>query len=60
MKAILCAEMSIPGQMIEDVKIAVSDDSVIHFVGRSGGALLSEEEIRKSVEAIMKGAEKNE
>lgn len=60
LKAVLCAEMSIPGQMIEDVKMAVNNDSIIQFVGRSGGALLAEEEIRNSVEAIMKGADENE
>jgi pyruvate/2-oxoacid:ferredoxin oxidoreductase alpha subunit len=42
---ILCAEMSIPGQMIEDVLIAAPDKSKVKFIGRSGGILLSADEV---------------
>lgn len=43
-KKILVVEMS-EGQMLEDVRLAVQDDSKIKFYGRSGGGIPTEEEI---------------
>jgi 2-oxoglutarate ferredoxin oxidoreductase subunit alpha len=58
-RGILCAEMSIPGQMVDDVKMAVSDLSKVHFVGHSGGILLSAEEIyAEAVQILEKVGEK--
>jgi 2-oxoglutarate ferredoxin oxidoreductase subunit alpha len=35
-KAVVCAEMSL-GQMVDDVRIAVSGSAPVHFYGRTGG-----------------------
>ncbi len=42
----LTVEMS-AGQMVEDVRLAIEDDKRIHFYGRTGGSVPSEEEIIK-------------
>lgn len=52
-KKILCLEMSIPGQMVEDVKLAVDDKSKVAFFGRSGGVLISDEEIVDQIMALV-------
>ncbi len=49
----LVVEMS-AGQMVEDVRLAVQDDSRVSFYGRMGGGIPSEEEIIKQVEDIIK------
>jgi 2-oxoglutarate ferredoxin oxidoreductase subunit alpha len=60
-KYILCAEMSIPGQMIEDVLMAARDKSMVKFVGRSGGILLSTEEVyERAVALLERDKEKSE
>jgi len=33
------------GQMVEDVRLAVQDDSKVEFYGRPGGGLPSQEEL---------------
>ena len=47
-KAVLCVEMS-TGQMVEDVKLAVSGDAPVHFFGRTGGVVPTEEEIHAEI-----------
>lgn len=47
----LVVEMS-AGQMIEDVRLAVQDDKRVHFYGRTGGGIPSEEEIIEKVAGI--------
>jgi len=49
----LTVEMS-AGQMVEDVMLAVEDKKRIHFYGRTGGGMPSEEEIVKKALAIWK------
>jgi 2-oxoglutarate ferredoxin oxidoreductase subunit alpha len=44
----LVVEMN-AGQMVEDVRLAVQDDSRVVFYGRTGGGIPSEEEIMKHV-----------
>jgi 2-oxoglutarate ferredoxin oxidoreductase subunit alpha len=43
-KRIVVVEMS-EGQMVEDVRLSVMDDSKIKFYGRSGGGIPTEDEI---------------
>ncbi|MFH1247662.1 MAG: 3-methyl-2-oxobutanoate dehydrogenase subunit VorB [Candidatus Omnitrophota bacterium] len=47
----LVLEMSY-GQMVEDVKLAVNGRAVVEFLGRSGGGILSEDEIIKYAKSI--------
>ena len=46
----LVVEMS-AGQMVEDVRLAVQDDSRVSFYGRTGGGIPEEEEIAQKLEA---------
>lgn len=48
----LVAEMS-AGQMIEDVRLAVQDDSRVAFSGRTGGGVHTEEEIITAIEKLI-------
>jgi len=54
-KHILCAELAIPGQMIEDVKLAVGGKVPINSVARSGGVLIQDVEIIDKAREIMGG-----
>jgi len=47
-KKVLVVEMS-SGQMLEDVRLAVGDDSKISFYGRMGGGIPAKEEIDKEI-----------
>ena len=47
-KKFLVVEMSY-GQMVEDVRLAINGRSPVEFLGRSGGGVLSEEDIAKKV-----------
>ncbi len=47
-KKVLTVEMSL-GQMVEDVRLAVQDDSKVDFYGRTGGMLPESEEIIRKV-----------
>ena len=49
----LTVEMS-AGQMVEDVRMAVSDDKRVHFYGRTGGGVPGEEEIIEKTLSIKK------
>ncbi|MCX5688117.1 MAG: 3-methyl-2-oxobutanoate dehydrogenase subunit VorB [Candidatus Omnitrophica bacterium] len=50
-KSFLVVEMSC-GQMIEDVKLAIDCARPVHFYGRTGGEISSEDEIIKEIENI--------
>ena len=50
-KSFLVVEMSC-GQMIEDVKLAIDCARPVHFYGRTGGEIPSEDEIIKEIENI--------
>ena len=52
----LTVEMS-AGQMMEDVRLAVQDDSRVSFYGRTGGGVPSEEEIVSEAKRIQQGDE---
>jgi 2-oxoglutarate/2-oxoacid ferredoxin oxidoreductase subunit alpha len=54
-RALLVVEMSM-GQMLDDVKIAVSGRRPIAFFGRTGGIVPTPEEVVKQVEALLGGA----
>ena len=47
----LVVEMSC-GQMVEDVKLSIECQKPVHFYGRSGGGVPTEEEIVKEIEKI--------
>lgn len=51
-KKVLVIEMS-TGQMIEDVRLAVENDRKIHFHGRTGGGIPTEEDIIGEVNKIF-------
>jgi len=51
-KHVLVTELS-AGQMIEDVKLALHDKVPIHFHGRTGGNLISPEDVMKVAEEIL-------
>jgi 2-oxoglutarate ferredoxin oxidoreductase subunit alpha len=48
----LVVEMS-AGQMVEDVRLAVQDDERVHFHGRTGGGVPTEEEIIGEIRKII-------
>jgi 2-oxoglutarate/2-oxoacid ferredoxin oxidoreductase subunit alpha len=50
-KKVLVIEMNC-GQMLDDVKIAVKNDSRIFFYGRPGGGVPTPEEILKEMKKI--------
>ena len=50
-KAILVVEINM-GQMLEDVKLAVGDKVPVHFYGRAGGGIPTEEEILKRIKNL--------
>lgn len=51
-KGILDVEMSIPAQMVEDVKYAIGDTIPIKTYGRSGGTIVIRDEIVDAVKAL--------
>lgn len=51
-EAFLTVEMSC-GQMVEDVRLGIECRKPVHFYGRSGGGVPTEEEIVKEIEKIM-------
>jgi Pyruvate:ferredoxin oxidoreductase and related 2-oxoacid:ferredoxin oxidoreductases, alpha subunit len=48
-KGILIAEMTIPSQMIDDVRLGVSRDIPLATFGRSGGVVMQEEELTEAM-----------
>ena len=59
-KGIIDIEMTIPGQMKEDVAAAVARRAPVYEYGRSGGVLLTDFETRQAVEAIIRGEKEAE
>ncbi len=49
----LVVEMS-AGQMLEDVRLAVQDDKRVHFYGRTGGGIPTEQEITKKAISVLR------
>ncbi|MBE3587979.1 MAG: 3-methyl-2-oxobutanoate dehydrogenase subunit VorB [Thermoanaerobacteraceae bacterium] len=54
--AFLCVEMSM-GQMVEDVRLAVSGRLPVYFYGRCGGMLPVAADVYREVQKIMAGGE---
>ncbi|MBZ4670365.1 MAG: Pyruvate:ferredoxin oxidoreductase and related 2-oxoacid:ferredoxin oxidoreductase, alpha subunit [Oscillospiraceae bacterium] len=50
-KAVLCVEMSM-GQMVDDVKLALSCSKPVHFFGRTGGVVPKPSEILEEIKKI--------
>ncbi len=53
-KAVLVVELSM-GQMIEDVQLALQGSTPIHFLNRTGGMLVSPDEVVEKVRAMSNG-----
>ena len=51
-KPILAVEMSM-GQMVEDVRLSVSDRSQVNFLGHCGGVIPTEEEVFAEIKKIL-------
>ncbi len=51
-KPLLCVEMSM-GQMVEDVKLSVLGSAPVHFFGRVGGMIPTEEEVFAEAKRIL-------
>ena len=52
-KAILDVEMSIPAQMIHDVKLAVMDRCPIHTCLHAGGEIMGRDEVIQAAKALL-------
>ena len=53
-KAFLSVEMN-AGQMVEDVRLAVNGKRPVHFHGRLGGMIPTQQEILEKIRSIIKG-----
>ena len=53
-KAFLSVELNM-GQMVDDVKLAVECKKPVYFYGRTGGVIMSPEEVLGEMEKITKG-----
>lgn len=52
-KAVIDVEMSIPAQMVDDVRLGVSNRIPVYTTGRSGGVMITNEEIERAVLEII-------
>lgn len=55
-KSFLTVELS-AGQMIEDVRLAIHDAKPVHFYGRTGGMIMTPQEIYQEIIEILDGKE---
>ena len=56
-KAFLSVELNM-GQMVDDVKLAINCAKPVYFYGRTGGVIMTPDEIVSSLEQIEKGEAK--
>lgn len=56
-KAFLSVELNM-GQMVDDVKLAIDCSKPVYFYGRTGGVIMTPDEIVSSLEKIQKGEAK--
>ncbi len=56
-KSFLTVELNM-GQMVDDVKLAINCAKPVYFYGRTGGVLMSPDEVLNSIEKIQKGEAK--
>ena len=54
MKAFLDVEMSIDGQMIDDVRLSVEGQKPITYLGHAGGVMPTVEEMVESAQKALK------
>lgn len=55
LKGVLCAEMSIPCQLIDDVKLGVGRRAEISTLTHAGGIIINDEEVYQAVMDIVEG-----
>jgi 2-oxoglutarate ferredoxin oxidoreductase subunit alpha len=58
-RAVLVVELS-TGQMLEDVRMEIGRDAPIHFYSRTGGMLVTPDEVVEKVTGILEGEEAND
>ncbi len=56
-KAFLSVELNM-GQMVDDVKLAINCEKPVYFYGRTGGVIMTPDEIVDTLEKIQKGEAK--
>ena len=56
-KSFLSVELNM-GQMVDDVKLAINCEKPVYFYGRTGGVIMSPEEIVEELDKIQKGEAK--
>ena len=56
-KAFLSVELNM-GQMVDDVKLAINCSKPVYFYGRTGGVLMTPDEVVNAIEKIQKGEAK--
>ncbi len=56
-KSFLSVELNM-GQMVDDVKLAINCEKPVYFYGRTGGVLMSPDEILATIDKIQKGEAK--
>lgn len=54
-KSILCLELSIPAQLIEDIKLGTEGRIPIETYGRSAGNIFTAEEVAEQIEKLAGG-----
>ena len=52
---VLCLEMSIPAQIVEDVRIGLEGQIPIACYGRSAGMIFTTEEVVEEMEKLIEG-----
>ncbi len=56
-KAFLSVELNM-GQMVDDVKLAIECKKPVYFYGRTGGVIMTPDEVLNKIEEIEKGEAK--
>ena len=59
-KAVISVEMSIPGQMVEDVRAAIKGRIPVYEYGHSGGILLDDFDVKNAITKIINSIEEGE
>jgi len=55
-KAFICVELS-TGQMIEDIQLAISCKKEVHLANRTGGVIITPDEVLAKIEEVNGGAQ---
>ena len=59
-KAVISVEMSIPGQMVEDVRAAIKGRIPVYEYGHSGGILLDDFDVKNAITKIINSIEEGD